>query len=591
MQIRPRTALAPLVLSLMAIAPVARSAPDPALARLCDEYWQGQLRASPTYATSLGDRRYDDKLADLTPAGIEREQKRLEGVLARARAFEPAKLDAKDRLNRGALVQVVEGQLANLSCHFEDWVVDPLGGPQVELFNLADYTVIKMPEDARKFVARCNAMGKYVDDHAANLRSGLKRGRTASRAAVEKVAEQLDGLLAQPVADWALMGPSRNESWTGSKADRDRFRTDLAAALEGSLKPALARYRDLVRNEILPAARPAEKAGLVNLPDGLDCYRKRIKVETSLDMSPSELHKIGIEQVRKFREELAALGQKVLGTSDIAQIQSRLRNDPDMQFKTASQVEAAARDALARSKAAIPQWFGILPKADCEVKIMGMHESPHSTIAYYRNPTMDGSRPGYYMLNTYKPETRPRYEAQALAFHEAIPGHHLQIAIARELKELPEFRKHEGVTAFVEGWALYSERLADEMRLYSGDLDRIGMLSYDAWRGCRLVVDTGIHAMGWSRQKAIDYMMENSVLAKNNIENEVDRYITWPGQALAYKMGQLEILKLREEGKKRLGARFDIKEFHDVVLRNGALALPVLRQEVEAYYAERERAK
>jgi uncharacterized protein (DUF885 family) len=220
-----------------------------------------------------------------------------------------------------------------------------------------------------------------------------------------------------------------------------------------------------------------------------------------------------------------------------------------------------------------------------------MHEAPQSTIAYYRNPTMDGSRPGYYMLNTYKPETRPRYEAQALAFHEAIPGHHLQIAIAMELKGLPEFRKHEGVTAYVEGWALYTERLAEEMGLYSSDLDRFGMLSYDAWRACRLVVDTGLHAMGWSRQQAIDFMMENTVLAQNNIVNEVDRYITWPGQALAYKCGQIEILKLREEGRKRLGARFDIKEFHDVVLRNGALALPVLRQEVEAYYAERERAK
>jgi uncharacterized protein (DUF885 family) len=220
--------------------------------------------------------------------------------------------------------------------------------------------------------------------------------------------------------------------------------------------------------------------------------------------------------------------------------------------------------------------------------VMGMHEAPQSTIAYYRNPTQDGSRPGYYMINTYQPETRPRYEAQALAFHESIPGHHLQIAIAMELKGLPEFRKYEGVTAFVEGWALYTERLADQMGLYSGDLDRMGMLSFDAWRACRLVVDTGIHAMGWSRQQAIDFMKDNTVLAQNNIENEVDRYITWPGQALAYKLGQLEIMKLRDEAQQKMGARFDIKEFHDVVLKNGALALPVLREQVEAYYAAKE---
>jgi len=579
-------------LLLIVVTPsTARCAPSPELAKLCDEYWQGSLRANPTYATSIGERRFDALLPDITPAGIDRERKRLEGVLARARALDSAKLGGPDRLNRSVLIETVEDHLADLSCHFEDWVVDPLGGPQVEFFNLADYTVIQTPEDAQRFVARCRAMGKYMDDHIANLRSGLQRGRVASRDAVEKVAQQLEALLAQPVSKWALMGPAQAEHERWTAAQREQFRTDLAAALDGALKPGLARYRDAIRKEILPSARPPEKAGLVNLPDGVECYRKRIRDQTSLDLSPEELHTIGLEQVRTIREELSALGQKVMGTSQVERIQHRLRDDPAMQFKTADEVEAAARDALARAKAAIPKWFGVLPKADCEVKIMGMHEAPQSTIAYYRNPTKDGSRPGYYMLNTYKPETRPRYEAQALAFHESIPGHHLQIAIAMELKDLPEFRKYEGVTAFVEGWALYTERLADEMGLYSSDLDRFGMLSYDAWRACRLVVDTGLHAMGWTRQQAIDYMMQNTVLAENNVVNEVDRYITWPGQALAYKCGQIEILKLREEGRLRLGARFDIKEFHDVVLRNGALPLPILRQEVETYYAERERAK
>jgi uncharacterized protein (DUF885 family) len=218
--------------------------------------------------------------------------------------------------------------------------------------------------------------------------------------------------------------------------------------------------------------------------------------------------------------------------------------------------------------------------------VMGMNEAPYSTVAYYRQPSADGKRPGTYMINTYLPETRPRYEAEALAYHESIPGHHLQIAIAQELKGIPEFRKHQGVTAFVEGWGLYSERLADEMGLYTSDVDRLGMLSFDAWRACRLVVDTGIHAMGWSRQQAIDYMIENSCLAENNIVNEVDRYITWPGQAVAYKLGQREILALRHEAKQKLGSRFDIKEFHDAVLRNGAVALPVLRQQIEAYIAQ-----
>jgi uncharacterized protein (DUF885 family) len=257
-----------------------------------------------------------------------------------------------------------------------------------------------------------------------------------------------------------------------------------------------------------------------------------------------------------------------------------------MHFKTAAEVEAKAREALARAQAAVPRWFGIQPQMPCEVHVMGMNEAPYSTVAYYRPGSADGKRPGAYMINTYLPETRPRYEAEALAFHESVPGHHLQIAIAQELKGVPEFRKHQGVTAYVEGWALYTEHLADEMGLYSSDVDRLGMLSFDAWRACRLVVDTGIHAMGWSRQQAIDYMTENSCLAENNIANEVDRYITWPGQAVAYKIGQREILSLRDEAKQKLGDRFDIKAFHDAVLSNGAVALPVLREEVEAYIAQ-----
>jgi uncharacterized protein (DUF885 family) len=269
----------------------------------------------------------------------------------------------------------------------------------------------------------------------------------------------------------------------------------------------------------------------------------------------------------------------------VAEIQRRLRADPEMHFKTAAEVEAKAREALGRAQASVPRWFGVQPQMPCEVRVMGMNEAPYSTIAYYRPGSADGKRPGAYMINTYLPETRPRYEAEALAFHESVPGHHLQISIAQELKGVPEFRKHQGVTAFVEGWALYTEHLADEMGLYSGDVDRLGMLSFDAWRACRLVVDTGIHAMGWSRQQAIDYMTENSCLAENNIVNEVDRYITWPGQAVAYKIGQREILSLRDEAKKKLGDRFDIQAFHDAVLSNGAVALPVLREQVEAYIA------
>jgi uncharacterized protein (DUF885 family) len=556
------------------------------LAQICEEYWEGTLKASPTTATALGDHRFDAMLEDISPAGLEEERRRLEGVLARVRTLDEMDLSAADRVTRTALVVELENGIAGLSCHSEDWVVDPLGGPQVNFMNLPDITTIATVRHAQDYVLRCKAIGPYMDQHRANLERGLAAGRVAAVDQVRKVIEGLDAQLALPVDQWALCNPlaSPHADWPAGAADT--FRADLTAAVRDGVKPSFERYRDFLRSRVLPAARPQDKAGLSFLPGGPDCYRKQIRIQTSLDLTPEAIHKLGLEQVAKFRRDLSELGKRTLGTGDIAAIQKTLRADSAVHFRTAEEVEGKAREALARANRAVPKWFGIQPRTRCEVKVMGMHEAPNSTIAYYRQPATDGSRPGYYMINTYQPTTRPRYEAEALAFHEAVPGHHLQIAIAQELTGLPEFRKHQGTTAYVEGWALYTERLADEMGLYSSDIDRIGMLSYDAWRSCRLVVDTGLHAMGWSRQKAIDYMIANSVLAENNIVNEVDRYLGWPGQALAYKIGQLEILKLRDEGRKRLGARFDIKGFHDVVLRNGAVPLPVLREEVEAWFAQ-----
>jgi uncharacterized protein (DUF885 family) len=586
--LRSFTALAVWMLVMPGTAPATSAAPagSKELTRLCDEYWEGHLAANPTWATSLGDKRYDDRLDDNSPEGVAADTRRLESVRALAAAIDAEALSPEDRLTRTALLSAVDEQLARISCGFDTWVVDPLGGPQVWFMNLADYTRIDTPKDASNYVTRVKAMGRYLDNHIANLRAGLSEGKTATVDAVKKSIEQLDRLGQSAVESLAVFHPAleKHERW--SREDRETFTRSLRDAVHTSLVPGYARYRELLVKEILPAARSQEKPGLVAIPGGLECYRKMILAHTSLDRTPEEIHALGLEQVAAFRRDLAALGQKALGTSEVSEIQKRLRTSPEMHFRTAAEVETKARETLARAQAAVPQWFGtIQPKAGCEVKVMGMHEAPYSTVAYYRQPSADGKRPGHYMINTYLPETRPRYEAEALAFHESVPGHHLQIAVAQERTRIPEFRKHQGVTAFVEGWALYTERLADEMGLYSGDVDRLGMLSYDAWRACRLVVDTGIHAMGWSRQQAIDYMIENSVLAENNIVNEVDRYITWPGQALAYKLGQLEILRLRAEAKERLGPRFDIKAFHDAVLGNGAVPLPVLQEQVEAYIA------
>jgi uncharacterized protein (DUF885 family) len=558
------------------------------LAKLCDEYWQGELRADPVTATSLGDRRYDALLEDITPEGQQREHSRLTSLREGAGALSERDLSAPDRVNRSALLDVLDGEIATLDCDFASWVVDPLDGPQVRFLNIPSQQPVRTPEEGRAMVERWGAMGPWLDTHMANLRAGRKAGRVATRSQITAVADEVNSLLATSTANWTLVSPMNDlpKDWTDDQ--RKEFANGLVRVVNDAVFPAFQRYRNFLRDELTPGSRMQEKAGIMNLPGGTECYRKLIRRHTSLDLSPEEIHKIGLDEVAHIRKEMQDLGGKTLGTRDLKEILRKLRLDPMLHFNSRDDVEAKAREALSRAQAATPKWFGVLPRTPCEVVRMEAHEEVHSTIAYYREPAMDGSRPGRYYISTYAPDTRPRYEAEALAFHEAVPGHHIQTAIAQELTGLPEFRKHKGCTAFVEGWGLYSERLANDMGLYSSDIDRMGMLSYDAWRACRLVVDTGMHAMGWSRQKAIQYMTDNTALAANNIENEVDRYITWPGQALAYKLGQREILALRAEGQKRLGPRFDIKAFHDTVLQNGAVSLPTLRQIVEESFAAQE---
>jgi uncharacterized protein (DUF885 family) len=308
-----------------------------------------------------------------------------------------------------------------------------------------------------------------------------------------------------------------------------------------------------------------------------------IRDQTSLDRDPGEIHQIGLGELARIQDDIRALGARTLGTSDLAEIQRRLRNDPAMHFRWPGEIISSAEAANERALAGMDGWFGRRPKARMVVRPIPLYEAPQSIVAYYRQPAPDGSRPGTYYVNTYRPEIRPRYQSEVLTFHEGIPGHHLQTAIAQEVEDLPTFRRHLGSTAFKEGWALYAERLADEMGLYSGDLDRLGLLSYEAWRASRLIVDTGLHAFGWTRDRAAAFLRDNTLLAEANIENEVDRYLTSPAQALSYKLGQLEILALRQEARDRLGDEFRIADFHDHVLENGALPLVALREAVETW--------
>ena len=537
----------------------------------------------PLFATALGDRRFDERLPDISPAGRSRIKAQYQDVVSRCNAISDDSLTGADRLTRTALLVDASSTLDYYSCDLEDWVVDPLQGFQVEFMNIESYQPVRSFAEGEAMVKRWRAMGPYVEQQIANLRAGVKDGRVAVAAAVEKVIEELNDLMMKGDADWPLLRPLgvKHDDWTEDQ--RRDFEDGLRAAVKESAQPGLTRYLEFLKSEIIVNARPQERPGIMHISRGAQTYSKLIRVHTSLDLAPEQLHQTGLDEVARINGETEELGAKVFGIKDRKEILKKLRNDRSLYFSSRDEVAAKAESALANANGAISRWFGRLPKTPCEVVRMEPHEEKHSTIAYYRPPAADGSRPGRYYINTSAPETRPRYEAEALAYHEAVPGHHLQIAIAQELERIPEFRKNSGVTSFIEGWGLYSERLADDMGLYSSDLDRIGILSYDSWRACRLVVDTGMHAKGWTREQAIDFMFENSALAMNNIINEVDRYITWPGQALAYKTGQLEMIRLRQEAKARLGASFDVRAFHDALLGNGAIPLKALRQVIGEY--------
>jgi uncharacterized protein (DUF885 family) len=551
--------------------------------QLAERYWQAVLDADPLQATAVGAPDHNDRLPDLTREGRAALIARFETILRDAEAAAPDPADPEQALTLAALRQSADATLALLRADPHAYSVDATWGLQSSILTVPTYQPLRDPADGRDMVARWQAMAPTLAEMEASLRRGLAEGRSPIRSSVARALEQLDDVLARADAEGPLLAPLAERPEAGwSDADWQAFAGRLAAVVADEVRPALAGFRAFLADEIEPRARPDERAGIGHLPGGEQLYRSLVRAHTTMGLEPGEIHAIGLREVERIDAETAELGRRVLATATLAETQDALRGDPQLHFQSAREIEAVAEGSLRRAEAAIPAWFGRLPQAPCVVTRMLPHEEKHSTIAYYREPAMDGSRPGRYYINTWQPATRPRYEAEALAFHEAVPGHHLQVAIAQELSGLPSFRRHAGTTAYVEGWGLYSERLANEMGLYSGDLDRLGMLSFDSWRACRLVVDTGLHAMGWSIQQAVDFMVAHSALARNNIVNEVDRYLGRPGQALAYKIGQLEIVRLRSEAQARLGAAFDIRAFHDAVLGHGPLPLETLAGSVRA---------
>ncbi|HEY8523511.1 MAG TPA: DUF885 domain-containing protein [Acidimicrobiales bacterium] len=542
------------------------------LIALADEYWDGLMAAYPTSATLLGDRRFDDCIEDWSAEADERRRASWSALLARVDALDPAGLDAGDRVTRSLLRTELANGIAALDRRLTELAFDQMDGVHAGYLTVAPQLDAPTPESARALVARLRQMGTALDQAVDRFRAGLAAGRTPARLVIERSINQLDGYLASDVATDPFVTLAGPEGWDGEAAWRDEL-TEVTRAV---IRPAFQRYRDVLASELAPAARPDDRCGLTWLgDDGAALYRTLIRQHTTVDdLDADEIHELGLAELDRLRGEYAEIGGRLFGTTDQAEIFRRLRSDPDLRYRSGDEIMADARRCLDAAAAAMGDWFGRLPRTGCGIEAVPDFLAADAPAAYYFPPAADGSRPGAYYVNLSQPGDRNRYETAAVAFHEAIPGHHLQLTIANELDHLPRFQRLSWAnTAFVEGWALYAERLADEMGLYRDDLDRLGMLTGDSWRSCRLVVDTGLHARGWSRQQAIDFMTANAPVGVDEVAVEVDRYVAIPGQALGYKIGQLEIQRLRARH-----GEADLPAFHDAVLGSGSVSLPVLRE-------------
>jgi uncharacterized protein (DUF885 family) len=547
---------------------------------LADEFVQVQCDFDPLLPTLYGLPGDHDRLADLTDANEQEYRARFADLRARAEAIDPATLTDEDAITRRVVVQQADTVIGYIDGKAVEYTVsDIFTAPASSLLNMLPMISLPTAELAEAYLGRLAAIPAYLAQAADRHREGVAAGRVPVAHLVEAAVKHVDRYLADPDNDPF----TRNEPPEGALTD---FASRREQVLADVVRPAFTAYRDALVADIAPHCRSADQPGLSWLPGGADLYAVLVRVHTTTDRTPEELHQTGLDIIEGLRAEYAELGAKVLGTADLPEIFRRLRFDDDLRWRSEDELLAAAREAIARAEAATPDWFGLQPARSCEVRAVPAADAPGAPVAYYVPPSMDGERPGVYYANTDQVTERFRHTAESTAFHEAVPGHHFQLSIALELAGLPLLRRLADVTAYTEGWGLYSERLADEMGLYSSDLTRLGMLTADSMRAGRLVVDTGMHAKGWSRQQAVDFLAEHTPMAAVEIEAEIDRYIAYPGQALAYMVGRLEILRLRHSAATALGSQFTVSGFHDVVIGNGPLPLSVLSDVVGKWVAD-----
>jgi uncharacterized protein (DUF885 family) len=554
---------------------------------LFEREWELRLREDPLLATAVGVHTWDDRLASQTPADFERRARAARGFLAELAAIESRDLGAEDQVSQEMLRRQLEDRVASIGFHEFEIPLNADSGFHTELARLPDLMTLRATADYENYIARLRAFPRYVEEHIALMRQGISRGMTLPRVVLTGIEGTMTAHVVEDPETSVFWEPFAAFPQAVPAEERERLAAAGQAVIRDAVAPGYRTLAGFMVEEYLPAAR--ESLAATELPGGEEYYRYLIRHFTTLDLAPREIHETGLAEVARIQEEMEAVIRQTGFEGDFAAFLEHLRTDPRFYAESPEELLKEAAFIAKKMDGRLPSLFKTLPRLPYGVAPVPAHLAPKYTAGRYVEAPVGGTEPGWYWVNTYKLEARPLYNLEALTLHEAVPGHHLQVALAQELADLPAFRRFAYVDSFGEGWGLYSERLGLEAGFYRDPYSNFGRLTYEMWRACRLVVDTGLHAKGWTRQQAFDFLASKTALSLHEVTTETDRYISWPGQALAYKLGELKIRELRRRAEEALGTRFDVRAFHDALLANGTVTLPILEERVESFIASARR--
>jgi uncharacterized protein (DUF885 family) len=581
------------VLWLLLLQAVALAQSPPAndaatrLHALFTEDWEYQMEQHPTWASGLGDRRWNDRWSDVSLTAIFNRHAHVVEILDKLTKIDRGALTPADQLNYELFKKDHEKDAEGFHYRWYLLPLNQLGGVHT-VNQLVETLRFQTLKDYQDWITRLATLPTLVDQNIDLMRLGIKERIVHPKIVLQRVPAQIDHHIVTDPKASLFYAPFKNFPSSLTPVDQARLAQAAADAIAIAVVPAYRKLKDFIVNEYLPAA--PDNVGVWQFPDGAAMYAYFARHNSSTDLAPQQIHEIGLQEVKRLRSQMQALIASLGFTGSFSEFAKFLRNDAKFYFRSEAELLDGYRALSRRIDPLLVNLFGILPRMPYGIEPVPANIAPDSPAGLYRGPAADGSRAGIFSINTFKPEIRPKYEMMALSLHEGVPGHHLQIALAME-QSLPNFRRYGGYTAFIEGWGLYAESLGDEMGLYDDPYAKFGQLMYEIWRASRLVVDTGIHHLRWDRRKAIDFMLENTLKQELEVAAEIDRYIVWPGQALAYKLGQLKISQLRAKAKQTLGDKFDIRRFHDEMLRDGAMPLDILETKMNAWIAEQQRAE